>query len=229
MCINPGRCFIYSDMLRHFGRPFRVAAMKKILVVFGTRPEVIKLAPVISALRDAITRVPRDSVRYRTAPRNARRCAGGLRSPAPTTTLDLMKSGQHPGELVGRLMLKLTPLINELEPDLVVVQGDTSTVMCGALAGFMCRAQVAHVEAGLANGRQARAVSRGDQSPRCRSCRGLPLCTYQKRSRSPAERGDYRRDSLPDRQYRGRRSVCDARQGLLNGHCRNSYRLAMDA
>ncbi len=122
--------------------------MKQILVVFGTRPEVIKLAPVISALR-ARSRECRVSL-----------CATGQHRSMLDDALaafdlsadydhDLMQPGQHPGELVGRLMLGLTPLINDLNPDVVVVQGDTSTAMCGALAGFMCRAKVAHVEAGL--------------------------------------------------------------------------------
>ena len=122
--------------------------MKKILVVFGTRPEVIKLAPVISALRarSRECRVTLCATGQHRSMLDDALAAFDLRA---DHDLDLMQPGQHPGELVGRLMLKLTPLIKELAPDIVVVQGDTATVMCGALAGFLCRVQVAHVEAGL--------------------------------------------------------------------------------
>jgi len=60
-----------------------------------------------------------------------------------------MQPGQHPTDLFGRLLLALRPLFEQLGPDVVVVQGDTSTVAAGALAAFLHGARVAHVEAGL--------------------------------------------------------------------------------
>jgi UDP-N-acetylglucosamine 2-epimerase (non-hydrolysing) len=122
--------------------------MKHILVVLGTRPEVIKLAPVVFALR--------------AEPERARvtLCATGQHRDMAATALrafelradydlDIMRAEQHTGDLLGRLLLSLRPLVDELEPDVVVVQGDTTTVMAGALTGFLCGAAVAHVEAGL--------------------------------------------------------------------------------
>jgi UDP-N-acetylglucosamine 2-epimerase (non-hydrolysing) len=122
--------------------------MKHILVVFGTRPEVIKLAPVIFALRDR--------------PEQCRvtLCATGQHRALldtaladfelePDLDLELMRPEQHPGDLLGHLLLGLRPMLTELKPDVVVVQGDTATVLAGALAGFLCDCRVAHVEAGL--------------------------------------------------------------------------------
>ncbi len=122
--------------------------MKHILVVFGTRPEVIKLAPVIFALRDR--------------PEQCRvtLCATGQHRALldtaladfelePDLDLELMRPEQHPGDLLGHLLLGLRSTFTELKPDVVVVQGDTATVLAGALAGFLCDCRVAHVEAGL--------------------------------------------------------------------------------
>lgn len=122
--------------------------MKHVLVVFGTRPEVIKLAPVVHALR----RFPR--------PARVTLCSTGqhralLESALeafelrPDLDLNVMQPDQHPTDLFGRLLLALRPLLTELRPDVIVVQGDTSTVAAAALAAFLDGVRVAHVEAGL--------------------------------------------------------------------------------
>jgi UDP-N-acetylglucosamine 2-epimerase (non-hydrolysing) len=122
--------------------------MKHILVVFGTRPEVIKLAPVVFALRarPERCRVTLCSTGQHRTLLDAALADFDLRA---DLDLDLMQPGQHPCDLLGRLMLGLRSTLTELKPDVVVVQGDTTTVMAGALAGFLCDCRVAHVEAGL--------------------------------------------------------------------------------
>lgn len=122
--------------------------MKHVLVVFGTRPEVIKLAPVVFALRErsADVRVTLCSTGQHRSMLDAALEAFDL---AADHDLDLMQPGQHPADLFGRLMLALRPLIDQLKPDVIVVQGDTATVAAGALTGFLSGCTVAHVEAGL--------------------------------------------------------------------------------
>ncbi len=121
------------------------------LVVLGTRPEAIKLAPVVHALRADPT-APRVSV-CSTGQHRAL-LDGALRAlDLPIDhNLDVMRPGQHPADLMGRLMLALRPLVEELRPDAIVVQGDTSTVSAAAMTGFLCDVRVAHVEAGLRTG-----------------------------------------------------------------------------
>lgn len=121
--------------------------MKHILLVFGTRPEVIKLAPVIFALRQhGGARVTLCSTGQHRSMLDAALEAFELRA---DFDLEIMRPGQHPADVFGRLMLGLRPLLEELKPDIVVVQGDTATVAAGALAGFLHGVRVAHVEAGL--------------------------------------------------------------------------------
>jgi len=122
--------------------------VKHVLVAFGTRPEVIKLAPVIHALRerDHRARVTLCSTGQHRAMLDSALSAFGL---SADIDLDVMRPNQHPTELVGRLLLALRPVLAERRPDVVVVQGDTATVMAAALAGFLDRVPVAHVEAGL--------------------------------------------------------------------------------
>ena len=125
--------------------------MKRILVVFGTRPEAIKLAPVIHRLRRASDEAALTV------------CSTGQHREMLDVTcrafeieadydLQVMQKAQHPTELWGRLLLGLRPVIAEMKPDVVVVQGDTITAAAAALAGFSDRAKVAHVEAGLRTG-----------------------------------------------------------------------------
>ena len=122
--------------------------MKHVLVVFGTRPEVIKLAPVVFALRarPGRARVTLCSTGQHRALLDSALGAFDLK---PDHDLAVMQAAQHPADLFGRLMLALRPLVDELRPDTIVVQGDTSTVAAAALTGFLCGVRVAHVEAGL--------------------------------------------------------------------------------
>jgi UDP-N-acetylglucosamine 2-epimerase len=122
--------------------------VKSILVVLGTRPEVVKLAPVIHALKARAGEV--DLCVCSTAQhRQMLDDALAAFEITPDRDLALMRENQRLGELMGRMALALQPVIDETKPDVVVVQGDTLTVMVAALVAFLNGAQVAHVEAGL--------------------------------------------------------------------------------
>ena len=120
----------------------------RILVVFGTRPEAIKLCPLITHLASAPeTFVVRTCV---TAQHRAMLdqvlAAFEVR---PDHDLDLMRPGQTLAETASRVVAGLEPVIAEEKPDLVLVQGDTTTTFGAALAAFYARVSIGHVEAGL--------------------------------------------------------------------------------
>ncbi len=121
---------------------------QRVLAVFGTRPEVIKLAPVIHTLRGQSGSV--DLILCSTGQHremlDQTLAAFDLQ---PEIDLRSMRADQHPVELLARLLTGLRGVLTETRPDIVVVQGDTTTVMAGALAGFLHGVRVAHVEAGL--------------------------------------------------------------------------------
>lgn len=125
--------------------------MKKVCVVVGTRPEAIKMAPVILALRER----PQDfevtvcSTGQHAAMLDGAFAAFDLR---PDVELEVMKPGQSLAQLTSRLLLALDTLFEETQPDLVLVHGDTTSAMAGALAAFYRQVDVGHVEAGLRTG-----------------------------------------------------------------------------
>lgn len=120
----------------------------KAMVLFGTRPEAIKLAPVVHELRrrqDDFQCIVGFSGQHRNM---------GLSTLAnfglkPDFELDTMVPGQSLNQLAGRLILALDSVLEAERPDWVLVQGDTTTAMAGALASFFSRVRVGHVEAGL--------------------------------------------------------------------------------
>ncbi|MGD0499568.1 MAG: UDP-N-acetylglucosamine 2-epimerase (non-hydrolyzing) [Bryobacteraceae bacterium] len=125
--------------------------MKRILIVFGTRPEAIKLCPLVRrlrleaddfAVRVCVTAQHREMLDH----------ALGAFSVAPDYDLDLMQPGQTLSGLAARILLGIDPILEAERPDLLVVQGDTTTTLAGALAAFHRRIPVAHVEAGLRTG-----------------------------------------------------------------------------
>jgi len=121
-----------------------------ILVAFGTRPEGIKLAPVIRALRE------REGQRITVA--NVGQHAQMLEQHmapfeiVPDHRLEVIRPGQPLDELTARALTELSAVLRAEHPDLVVVQGDTTTVFAAGLAAFYERIPVAHVEAGLRTG-----------------------------------------------------------------------------
>lgn len=121
---------------------------RKILTVFGTRPEAIKLAPVIAELgrrQDLFTSEVCVTAQHR-AMLDQMLNTFQL---TPNHDLDIMVPGQTPSQVTARAVEGLDRVIKEVKPDVVLVQGDTTTAFCGALAAFYNRVSVGHVEAGL--------------------------------------------------------------------------------
>ncbi len=121
----------------------------KVLVLFGTRPEAIKLAPVIHELR-------RRS--FRTIVVSSSQHKSLLTPFLAQLDIDVdfdlgvMKRNQSPNDVCSRVMAKVDKILVAEEPDLILVQGDTTTTLAGALAGFNRKIPVGHVEAGLRSG-----------------------------------------------------------------------------
>jgi UDP-N-acetylglucosamine 2-epimerase (non-hydrolysing) len=121
-----------------------------ILVVFGTRPEAIKLFPVVAALKadarfDCKVCV---SAQHRGMLDQVLEIAGIV----PDFDLDVMKPDQSLDALTATLLTGLGQVMDEVRPARVMVQGDTATAMCGALAAYYRKVPVDHVEAGLRSG-----------------------------------------------------------------------------
>jgi UDP-N-acetylglucosamine 2-epimerase len=122
----------------------------KILVAIGTRPEAIKLAPLVHefAARDDIEVEVCATAQHRQMLDQVLELFGI----SPTYDLDLMAPDQSLSELAGRILTRFDQVILAAKPDIVVVQGDTTTTFGCALAAFHRRVPVAHVEAGLRTG-----------------------------------------------------------------------------
>jgi len=121
--------------------------MKKILVIFGTRPEAIKLAPIILELR----KHPNVQVKVCVTAQHRQMLDQvlGLFEIVPDIDLGLMRPNQTLPELTAKVIAGMDTVIKKEKPDVVLVQGDTTTVMAAALAAFYNKVQVGHVEAGL--------------------------------------------------------------------------------
>jgi UDP-N-acetylglucosamine 2-epimerase (non-hydrolysing) len=121
--------------------------LSRILTLFGTRPEIIKLAPVIRALEE---NPELDTVTVSSSQHT------DLLRPFTRTfdvrvdhDLEVMRENQTIDEVCSRVLTSLSPELDETRPDLVLLQGDTTTAMAGALCAFHHRIPVGHVEAGL--------------------------------------------------------------------------------
>ncbi len=131
-------------------RPIEYGRPKSVLTLFGTRPEIIKLAPVIRRLEERSE--------FRTI-----NVASGqhaeLMSPfvelfkiRVDCDLRLMTKNQDPGKLRSRIVTGVSQILDRERPDMMLVQGDTTTAVAGAIAGHRCGVPVGHVEAGLRSG-----------------------------------------------------------------------------
>ncbi|MBR4390568.1 MAG: UDP-N-acetylglucosamine 2-epimerase (non-hydrolyzing) [Bacteroidales bacterium] len=125
--------------------------MKKILLVFGTRPEAIKMAPLVHEFK-------KHPDRFKTLV-----CVTGQHREmldqvldmfqiVPDVDLNIMKSGQDLYDVTSRVLLGVRDVLRQMKPDLVLVHGDTTTSMAAALAAFYQQLPVGHVEAGLRTG-----------------------------------------------------------------------------
>lgn len=123
---------------------------KKILTVFGTRPEAIKMAPLVHALAN--------DERF-----DARCCVTAqhremldqvleLFEIQPDYDLNLMRTGQSLNDVTARILLELKPILQEFKPDIVLVHGDTATTFAASLAAYYEQIEVGHIEAGLRTG-----------------------------------------------------------------------------
>jgi UDP-N-acetylglucosamine 2-epimerase len=122
----------------------------RVLSVFGTRPEAIKMAPVVRALAE------HEDVRSRVCVTGQHRemldqvmATFALKA---DYDLDIMQPGQALGDVLARVVSGLGPIFSEFQPDYVLVQGDTASSTAAALAAFYCGIAVGHVEAGLRTG-----------------------------------------------------------------------------
>ena len=122
--------------------------MKKVLLIFGTRPEAIKMAPLVKEFQ-------KNTLDFET-----RVCVTAQHREmldqvleffeiSPDYDLDLMKPGQNLYSLTGTIIESLKPILEEYAPDYVFVHGDTTTTMASSIASFYSGAKVCHVEAGL--------------------------------------------------------------------------------
>ncbi|MDD3405289.1 MAG: UDP-N-acetylglucosamine 2-epimerase (non-hydrolyzing) [Paludibacteraceae bacterium] len=122
--------------------------MKKIMLVFGTRPEAIKMAPLVKEFQ-------KYSSQFKTIV-----CVTGQHREmldqvlhifeiVPDYDLNIMKQGQDLYDVTSRVLLGMRDVLLQVQPDIVFVHGDTTTSMAAAMASFYCQIPVAHVEAGL--------------------------------------------------------------------------------
>ncbi len=121
--------------------------MPKVLTIFGTRPEAIKMAPLVTALKKepAYKTVVAVSAQHREMLDQVLALFGI----EPDYDLDVMRHGQTLTEVTSRVLNGLEGVINREKPDLILVHGDTTTTFAAALAGFYQQISVGHVEAGL--------------------------------------------------------------------------------
>jgi len=128
--------------------------MLKTLFVFGTRPEAIKLCPLVLHQK---ARPEAFDVRVAVTAQHRQMLDQVLAAFGVTPDFDLntMMPGQTLAGSASRILEALEPVLREAKPDLIYVQGDTTTTLCGALAAFYARIPVGHVEAGLRTGDMA--------------------------------------------------------------------------
>ena len=127
------------------------ASRSKVLVLYGTRPEAIKMAPVAESLR---RRADRIELRLCTTAQH-REMLDQVQEPlglCPDIDLDLMRPDHSLNDLAARSLHALDGVLRAETPDWLLVQGDTTTAMVGALAAFHLGIKVGHVEAGLRSG-----------------------------------------------------------------------------
>jgi len=125
--------------------------MKKILIVFGTRPEAIKMAPLVKEFKkytDNFTVKVCVTAQHREMLDQVLE----LFEIMPEYDLDIMKSGQDLYDVTSNVLLGMRDVLKEYKPDIVFVHGDTSTTFAAALAAFYQQISIAHVEAGLRTG-----------------------------------------------------------------------------
>ena len=122
--------------------------MKKVLLVFGTRPEAIKMCPLVLELQRRPTEF---EVEVCVTGQHRERREAGLEGVEvkPTYDLSIMKEGQTLFDITTAVLLQIKSVIEESRPDIILVHGDTTTSFAAALAAFYEQIDIGHVEAGL--------------------------------------------------------------------------------
>ena len=125
--------------------------MKKILIVFGTRPEAIKMAPLIKALekKNFFEIKVCTTAQHRQMLDQVLKIIFDIK---PNFDLNLMKSNQSLSKLTASILQGLDDILESYSPDLVLIHGDTSTTLSTALSCYYHKIPVGHVEAGLRTG-----------------------------------------------------------------------------
>ena len=121
--------------------------MKKILVIFGTRPEAIKLYPIIKTLKKekSINTKICITAQHRSMLDDVLQIFDII----PDYDLDIMQESQDLFSISTNILIKLKPILCDFNPELILVHGDTTTTFISALAGFYFKIKIAHIEAGL--------------------------------------------------------------------------------
>ena len=125
--------------------------MKKVLTIFGTRPEAIKLAPIVHELEkypEKFNSVVGVSGQHDTLLKQVL----DIFEIKPKFNLNVMRNNQNLGELTSSIIEKFGNILNEIKPDIILVQGDTTTVFAASMAAFYQKIPVGHVEAGMRTG-----------------------------------------------------------------------------
>ena len=125
--------------------------MKKILIVFGTRPEAIKMAPLVKEFK-------KDTLNFETKVcvtaqhREMLDQVLNLFQITPDYDLDIMKPSQDLYDVTSSILLKIKPVLEGFSPDVVLVHGDTATTFATSLAAYYQKIKIGHIEAGLRTG-----------------------------------------------------------------------------
>jgi UDP-N-acetylglucosamine 2-epimerase (non-hydrolysing) len=125
--------------------------MKKILIVFGTRPEAIKMAPLVKAFQQH-SKTFETKVCVTAQHREMLDQVLELFEITPDYDLNIMKAGQDLYDITSNVLLGMKSVLSDFQPDVVFVHGDTTTTFGASLAAFYQKMKVAHIEAGLRTG-----------------------------------------------------------------------------
>ena len=173
--------------------------MKKIKVmsVFGTRPETIKMAPVVHELekREEIESIVCVTAQHRQMLDQVLEAFHIM----PDYDLDIMKQGQSLSDITTRVLKGLEEVIKEVKPDIILVHGDTTTTFAGALAAFYQQVAIGHVEAGLRT--YNKYSPRRNESSVCRCHGGYEFCSNRTEQTKSDKRREKSRLYLCNRKY----------------------------
>ncbi len=165
--------------------------MIRVLSIFGTRPEAVKMAPVIQAL----AKTPGITARVCVTAQHREMLDQvlGLFDIRPDIDLNLMRPNQSLPELTAEILTHLAPVIEAEKPDWVLVQGDTTTVIATALLGYYYHTRTGHVEAGLRTG------DKWQPFPEEINRRIASVCTDLHFAPTENSRQNLLREGIPDR------------------------------